>query len=202
MQWADTIESGALLSGPPAANPASADAALLARIVERDPEALCELYDRHSRLMFGLILRILKNRDEAEEVLQEAFIQAWTRAGTYHGALGSPAGWLVGIARNRAIDRLRANAVRAGIQDKSTDMLEAPDRESLAPAGEQHLDIRRALAALPEDQRELIEHAYYLGLTHTELAVRHHLPLGTVKTRIRTGMQTLRGYLEHRLIQQ
>src|SRR6185295_8783014 len=91
---------------------ARVDHALFARVVARDQSALGELYDRHSRLLFGLILRILRDQGEAEEVLQDVFVQAWARADTFNIALGSPAGWLVGIARNRAIDRLRANAVR------------------------------------------------------------------------------------------
>src|ERR1700688_3983149 len=90
-----------------------ADIALLERLIARDWNALGKLYDRHSRPLFRLILRILKDGGEAEEVLQEVFVQAWTRANSYNVALGSPAGWLVGIARNRAIDRLRANTVRA-----------------------------------------------------------------------------------------
>ncbi len=88
------------------------DIALLDRIVARDEQAVGELYDRHNRLLFGLILRILRDRGEAEEVLQEVFVLVWTRAETYNVTLGPPAGWLVRIARNRAIDRLRANAVR------------------------------------------------------------------------------------------
>src|SRR5437867_5234582 len=88
------------------------DIALLNRVVARDQRALGDLYDRHSRLLFGLIVRILKDRGEAEEVLQDVFVQAWARAETFNTQLGSPAGWLIAIARNRAIDRLRGNAVR------------------------------------------------------------------------------------------
>jgi RNA polymerase sigma-70 factor (ECF subfamily) len=88
------------------------DVALLDRVVARDQTALGELYDRHSRLLFGLIVRVLRDLAEAEEVLQEVFVQVWTRADTYRQEVGSPVGWLIGIARNRAIDRLRANAVR------------------------------------------------------------------------------------------
>jgi RNA polymerase sigma-70 factor (ECF subfamily) len=175
------------------------DVALLDRIVARDPNALGELYDAYNRLLFGLVLRILKNRDEAEEVLQEVFIQAWTRASTYHRALGSPAGWLVGIARNRAIDRLRANTVRSGTPDMASAVPPVETPESQASLAEQRLDIERALDALPSEQRDLIEQAYFLGFTHLELAARSGLPLGTVKTRIRSGMQTLRGHLEGRL---
>jgi RNA polymerase sigma-70 factor, ECF subfamily len=185
----------------PTADATRADVALLDRIVQRDPNALGELYDKHSRLLFGLLLRILNNHEEAEEVLQEVFVQVWTRAGTYHGALGSPAGWLIGIARNRAIDRLRAQARRRGTPDAATSPA-ADTPEGLASRGEQQLDIQRALDVLPPEQRSLIEAAYFLGFTHAELAERYRLPLGTVKTRIRSGMQTLRKHLERRYIEQ
>src|SRR5262249_59435431 len=88
------------------------DIALLERIVARDTGAVAELYDRHNRLLFGLILRILRDRGEAEEVLQEAFVQVWTRAETYNVTLGSPAAWLVRVARNRAVDRRGSQSVR------------------------------------------------------------------------------------------
>jgi RNA polymerase sigma-70 factor (ECF subfamily) len=176
----------------------STDLALLNRIVARDPAALAELYDRYSRLLFGLILRILRNRDEAEEIMQDAFVQAWTRATTYRAEIASPAGWLVGIARNRAIDRLRANAVRSNARDAAS---HASTGTSDAPSsGADHLDVRRALDLLPEDQRDLVESAYFLGLTHVELAARHGLPLGTVKTRIRRAMHTLRDYLDGKVV--
>src|ERR1700704_991538 len=88
------------------------DIALIDRIVARDPGAVGELYDRHSRLLYGLILRILHDRSEADDVLQDVFVLVWTRAETYNAALGAPVAWLVRLARNRAIDRLRANSVR------------------------------------------------------------------------------------------
>jgi RNA polymerase sigma-70 factor, ECF subfamily len=159
----------------------AADLSRLERVVARDPTALGELYDQHSRLLFGLILRILKDRGQAEEVLQEVFVQAWTRAGTYNLRLGSPAGWLVGIARNRAIDRLRANSVRVRAVDAVPEPppVETPERS--AAAGERRRDVQRALDALPSVQRELIELAYFFGFTHSELAARFNLPLGTVK---------------------
>jgi RNA polymerase sigma-70 factor (ECF subfamily) len=187
----------------PAADATRADVALLDRIVARDSPALAELYDRHSRLIFGLVLRILRNRDEAEEVLQEVFIQAWTRADTYHPALGAPVGWLIGIARNRAIDRLRSSARRrdAAAAAAALPAPQAADAPGAVPRGDEHIDIQRALDALPLEQRDLIEQAYFLGFTHSELAERCGLPLGTVKTRIRSGMQTLRGHLEGRYVQ-
>ena len=180
------------------------DIELLDRIAARDPQAVSDLYDRHRRLLFGLILRILRDRSDAEEVLQEVFITVWTRAETFNRSLGSPIGWLVGITRNRAIDRLRANKVRpvshgdAGVSEEATWAPAADNPESSAVRSELEGGVSRALAVLPADQRTLIEQAYYLGLTHSELAERFALPLGTVKTRIRTCMMALRRELEPR----
>ena len=180
-----------------------ADIALLDRIVARDEHAVAELYDKHCRLLFGLILRILRDRSEAEEVLQEVFLQVWTRAETFNVALGSPAGWLVRIARNRAIDRLRANAVRLrAVEEAPVDTTSAASPETNAALGEQQRAVARALDTLPSEQRVLIEQAYFLGLTQSELAERFKLPLGTVKTRIRTGMLALREQLGWMFVQQ
>jgi RNA polymerase sigma-70 factor (ECF subfamily) len=179
-----------------------ADIALIDRIVARDERAVGDLYDRHSRLLYGLILRILRDRSEAEEVLQEVFILVWTRAETYNVALGSPAAWLVRIARNRAIDRLRANTVRLRAVEAAPEPAAEASPESRATISEQQRAVTRALDALPPEQRLLIEQAYFLGLTQSELAEKFKLPLGTVKTRIRTGMQTLRQQLSATFIEQ
>jgi RNA polymerase sigma-70 factor (ECF subfamily) len=171
-----------------------ADVSLIDRVVSRDPTAIAELYDRHNRLLFGLILRVLQDRGEAEDVLQEVFLSVWTRASTYRAAAGPPIAWLVGIARNRAIDRLRAIGVRVHAVEAARSPAAADSPESQLERGE----VARAIAALPAEQRVLIENAYYLGLTHSELADRFKLPLGTVKTRVRTGMLALRQQLsEH-----
>jgi RNA polymerase sigma-70 factor (ECF subfamily) len=172
-----------------------ADIALIERIVARDAEAVGDLYDRHNRLLFGLILRILRDRSEAEEVLQEVFVLVWTRAETYNVALGSPAAWLVRVARNRAIDRLRANSVRLRAVESAPPPSASDSPEAHATATEQQRIVARALESLPSDQRALIEDAYFLGMTQSELAAKFKLPLGTVKTRIRTGMQALRQQL-------
>jgi RNA polymerase sigma-70 factor (ECF subfamily) len=172
-----------------------ADIALLDRIVARDERAVADLYDAHSRLLYGLILRIVRDRSEAEEVLQEVFVQVWTRAETYNAGLGSPAAWLVRIARNRAIDRLRANNVRLRAVESAPLPEAGANPETQAAVSEQQRAIARALDALPADQRMLIEHAYFMGLTQSELADRFSLPLGTVKTRIRAGMIALRQQL-------
>jgi RNA polymerase sigma-70 factor (ECF subfamily) len=178
------------------------DIALLDRIVARDEQAVAELYDRHHRLLFGLILRILRDRSEAEEVLQEVFVLVWTRAETYNVALGSPAAWLVRIARNRGIDRLRANNVRVRAVESAPLPVAADSPETRAALSEQQRAVACALQSLPQDQRVLIEQAYFLGLTQSELAERFNLPLGTVKTRIRTGMMALRGQLAQVFIDQ
>jgi RNA polymerase sigma-70 factor (ECF subfamily) len=170
-----------------------ADAALIARVAAHDPAAAGEMYDRHSRLLYGLILRIVGDQAEAEEVLQEVFIAVWNRAESYDARLGSPVAWLVGISRNRAIDRLRANSARLrALELVSAEAADEVTPETQASCDEEQRAVARALQSLPPTQRQLIEEAYYQGLTQSELAARHHLPLGTVKTRIRKGMLTLR----------
>jgi RNA polymerase sigma-70 factor, ECF subfamily len=169
------------------------DLALMERIAARDAAAVGELYDRHSRLLYGLIVRILGQRSDAEEVLQEVFMTVWNRGHTYEPDLGTPVGWLVRVARNRALDRLRSNVVRRRTAESAAavpDTFETP--ETHVAQTEQHRMVVRALEGLPLEQRVLIEQAYFQGFTQSELAERHQLPLGTVKTRIRTGMLTLR----------
>ena len=173
----------------------SGDIALIERIVARDEAAVAALYDRHCRLLFGLILRIIRDRSEAEEILQEVFVLVWTRAETYNVSLGPPAAWLVRVARNRAIDRLRANNVRLRAVESAPEPEPVESPEARAGVSEQQRAVVRALESLPADQRVLIEQAYFLGLTQSELAARFKLPLGTVKTRIRTGMLALREQL-------
>jgi RNA polymerase sigma-70 factor (ECF subfamily) len=173
------------------------DLGLIDRILARDSGAIAALYDRHHRLLYGLILRILQDRSEAEEVLQEVFVLVWTRAETYNASLGVPAAWLVRIARNRAIDRLRSNQVRTRAVEGALPPEPVESPEAAAAASERQRAVARALRLLPPEQRDLIELAYFLGLTQSELAERFGLPLGTVKTRIRTGMLTLRRELQH-----
>lgn len=153
------------------------------------------LYDRHGRLLFGLVLRIVRDRAEAEEVLQEVFYSVWAKAHSYNPELGVPAAWLVRLARNRAIDRLRTNHVRERTHEAS-DLPPAPESpEQSALRGQRQAGVVGALGRLPEEQRVLIEQAYYWGRTQSELAARFGLPLGTVKTRIRSAMIALREHL-------
>lgn len=183
------------------------DLGLLQRIAVRDETALAQLYDRHSRLAYSVIVRILRSSSDAEDVLQETFIRVWSRAETYDAVLGSPAAWLTRIARNRAIDRLRATRVRAGVagdpvgkvNGEASRPVEAATRETPETALQEDAmarAVRSAIATLTPVQRELIEAAYFEGCTHTELATRFALPLGTVKTRIRAGLMAMRDRLE------
>lgn len=177
------------------------DVDLLARIAAGDSTALSALYDRHAGTLLGLICRIVRDRGEAEDILQDVFVRVWDRADTYNGALGSPGAWVSRIARNRAIDRLRARAARPELVDASlaygnmaSDQRSNP--EARAKATEAQRALRTALASLNPDQRRLIEDAYYLGFSQSELASRFDLPLGTVKTRIRSGMLSLKSSLQ------
>lgn len=183
----------------------SEDVALLQRIVARDQAALAELYDRHSRLTYSVVMRVLRSATDAEEVLQETFVRVWSRAETYNGQLGSPAAWLTRIARNRAIDRVRARRARSQVDGAAPDAHDSGSRpepsttetpEMLVQEAATAGAVRGALAALPAAQRVLIEAAFFDGYTHQELADRYGVPLGTVKTRIRAGLSSLRGRLE------
>jgi RNA polymerase sigma-70 factor (ECF subfamily) len=182
------------------------DLGLLQRIVARDTAALAELYDRHSRLLFGLILRIVRDRAEAEEILQEVFVRVWTRAALYDQRLGGPTAWLVRLARNRAIDRLRARRVREAdrgpaldesVVEPAASATDIRTPEAVVMDAQRRGTIMDALAGLPGEQRRLIEAAFFEGYTHSELAKHFGLPLGTVKTRIRAGVIAMRQRLEH-----
>ena len=171
------------------------DTVLLQRISSGDHTAVSELYDRHGRLLFSLIVRIVHDRAEAEEVLQEVFLSVWTKAHTYDSRLGSPMGWLVRLARNRAIDRLRALDARTRAVEAMDEPGLGDNPEDAIVRNQERSRVRQALETLPAEQRQLIEQAYFRGLTHSELAKVFGLPLGTVKTRVRSGMQGLRAQL-------
>ncbi len=202
------LGSYATIRGVSAASlPPATDLDLLQRIVARDEAALANLYDRHSRLTYSVILRILRSASDAEDVLQETFVRVWSRADSYDAALGSPAAWLARIARNRAIDRLRARQVRSDISVEPTtgadgETIQAPEPRTLNTPELALQDattaqaLRRAMANLPDTQRELIQAAFFDGYTHSELSARFGVPLGTVKTRIRTGLTAMRERLE------
>jgi RNA polymerase sigma-70 factor (ECF subfamily) len=167
----------------------------IAKIAEGDQDALTTLYDQSSRLIYGLLLRILSNAATAEEVLFDTYTQVWRQAVRYDPLRGNPKTWLITIARSRAIDRLRADRSAARSEeplDRAAAVTLTNDTETIASNAEMRGLINAALANLPSDQRDVIELAFYWGLTHSELAAHLNLPLGTVKTRARSGMMKLR----------
>ena len=180
------------------------DLSLLQRIASRDDAAMAELYDRHHRVAYAIIRRIVQSPSDAEDVLQETFVRVWSRAETYDARLGSPAAWVVRIARTRAIDRLRARQARSDVNapvpaagaahEQDLPIHDTP--ESVLHSTHAAIAVRGAVAALPAAQRTLIEAAFFEGYTHQELSARFGVPLGTVKTRIRTGLVSLRVRLE------
>ncbi len=173
------------------------DVALLNAIAARDEVALAQLYDRYRAILFGLLMRILNNREEAEDVLQEVFLQVWRKAADFDESRGRPFTWLVTLARSRGIDRLRSLAARdrvaeAGAREPSE---EISDAATDAFKSEQRGLVSDALAKLPDEQKRPIMLAYFEGLTQSEIATNLGAPLGTVKTRMRTGMIRLRELL-------
>ena len=177
------------------------DAKLLRAIARGDEEAIAALYDRYRLILFGLILRILHSQPEAEDVLQEVFLQVWRRASDFDEKRGRPFTWLVTLARSRAIDRLRSLGSRDRTATEAARA--APDNISDAAddavKSEQGEIVRRALKELPEEQRRALMLAYFEGLTQSEIAARLNSPLGTVKTRMRSGMIRLREILGERV---
>jgi RNA polymerase sigma-70 factor (ECF subfamily) len=159
---------------------------LLRRLASGDHSALGEFYDRFAGLANALALRVLRDVAEAEDVVQEVFVQVWRQAARFDPSRGSPEAWLCTITRTRALDRLRRRVSRREEQGAG------PDSRSGAPPTLVALAVRQALDGLSADQRRALELAYYEGLTQSEIAARLGEPLGTIKTRIRTAMIRLR----------
>jgi len=173
------------------------DVELLKAVAAQDEAALAQLYDRYRVILFGLLMRILNNREEAEDVLQEVFLQVWRRAADFDENRGRPFTWLVTLARSRGIDRLRtlASRERVAVAGAKEETEAVSDAASDAFRSEQRSLVTSALAQLPDEQQRPLILAYFDGLTQTEIAARLGAPLGTVKTRMRTGMMKLREML-------
>jgi RNA polymerase sigma-70 factor (ECF subfamily) len=173
------------------------DVKLLKAIAARDEAALAQLYDRYRVILFGLLMRILSNREEAEDVLQEVFLQVWRKAEDFDENRGRPFTWLVTLARSRGIDRLRTLAARDRVAEAGAkEVVDAvSDAATDAFKSEQRGLVNKALAQLPDEQKRPLMLAYFDGLTQSEIATRLGAPLGTVKTRMRTGMMNLREQL-------
>ncbi len=176
-----------------------ADEELMHLIRGGDPRAFAVVYDRHCGSAFSLAYRMCGTRAAAEDVVQEAFLSLWRSGGRYDASRGSVRTWLLGIVHNRSIDALRRATVhdrRRASDEGLEERFQAPDRTDVEVARrEEASEIASAMAELPDEQSEVIRLAYYGGYTHTEIADILGAPLGTVKGRMRLGLEKLRGQL-------
>jgi len=175
------------------------DRDLLRRMASNDAEALGKFYDRYNRLAFGLVLRIVGNREDAEDVLVDVFWQVWQQASRYDVTRGKPVAWLLTIARSRAIDCLRSSS-RHQTTSEDVEVVKTttanPSEPDAFVLADTRNGVQEALRTLPEQQRTVLEMAYFQGMSHTEIAAALGQPLGTVKDRIRTGMLHLKKRLK------
>jgi RNA polymerase sigma-70 factor, ECF subfamily len=171
---------------------------LLRRIGEGDQTAFASFYDVTSRTVFGIVLRVLRDRAQAEEVTQEVYVEAWTSARRFDPKRGSAAGWLNTIAHRKAVDRVRSSERSLAREQRHFDteaQTTADDASVIVVAQDESQRVRRALEQLPEAQRTAVRLAYFEGRSYREVAEFLELPLGTVKTRIRDAMRRLRNDL-------
>jgi RNA polymerase sigma-70 factor, ECF subfamily len=175
------------------------DSALIERMRTGDEAALSTLYDRYSAMLFAMLMRILRDQQAAEEVLQDLFLQLWRNAAQFDPARGSLPAWMMVIARNRAISRLRGRRDREVMEEEEGDyantFASSQNIEDEAVRAQLARNISAALGQLPVEQRQAVELAYFEGMTQSEIASQTGIPLGTIKTRVRTAMQTLRQIL-------
>lgn len=172
------------------------DLALIERMMAGDETALSALYDRYSGMLFSMLVRILRDTSAAEEILQDLFLQLWRNPARFDASRGSLPAWLLVIGRNRAISRLRSRERREISEDSegfSMDAVASPGNIEDEASRTQLMErLRTAMASLPREQREAVELAYFEGMTQTEIAERTGSPLGTVKSRVRAAMQSLK----------
>ena len=182
--------------------PSNGLAERLREMGQGDHVALGKTYDLMGPAIFSLAVRLLRDRQGAEDVTQDIFLQIWRQAGNYDPARGSPEAWMMMIARTRILDRLRSRAagvVLKSVGDNLPDAADADDwPDDLAITNEDASAVRTAIGELPADQRQAIELAFFDGLTHVEISERMNVPLGTIKTRIRLGLMKIKDKLEGR----
>jgi len=169
------------------------DRELIRRIASKDPDALDAFYTRYNRIAFSLVFRVVRNREDAEDVLTDVFWQVWQQSSRYEALRGKPLAWLLTIARTRAIDRVRSTGRQEhqNIDEQKDPPASPPGPDPFVLASTRGA-VQAALQSLQEQQRTPLEMAYFQGMSHTEIAAALRQPLGTVKDRIRTGMLHLR----------
>lgn len=174
------------------------DETLMQRIAQQKQSAIAALYKRHGRMLKNVIFQVIQDEAEADDVLQESILQIWREGGSYSPALGKPLGWIITIARRRAIDRVRRRAAYTRAKDRFEVYVEQEPRSWLRSHTENDTtgaDIRnfleREISRLPDFQREALKLSFFSGLSHREIAARTSTPLGTVKTRLELGLRKL-----------
>ncbi len=178
----------------------SPDAMLVHQLLQRDVDAFEQLYDRHSRIVYALVLRIVQQASTAEEVVQDVFLQLWRNASRYDARRGPFVPWLMAVARNRALDHLRLKSERQRRREDQTEelppVIDFPQFEKALDEKRRAERVRAVMGALNPQQKKVIELAYFEGLSHTEIAETLKEPLGTVKSWIRNGLLRLKEGLQ------
>lgn len=173
------------------------DEALMEMIQQKDEEAIAILFDRYASVLKALVMRVLHNDAESDDMVQEIFVELWNRAGNYDRSKGKPLGWIVTLARRRAIDRLRSREAYCRMEDRLLTATKHEPRESHSHVEEDavHSEMRehiaRVMASLPPAQQDVIELTYFRGMSQREIAAHTGIPLGTIKTRIELAMAKL-----------
>jgi RNA polymerase sigma-70 factor (ECF subfamily) len=176
-----------------------ADEDLMSLVEEGDAEAFAVLYDRHSRPAYSLAYRMMGEKQAAEDLVQDAFLKVWRAATSYRAQRGSVRTWILSIVHNRGIDQLRSLASRRRTQEKieaSAPRSQPSEAFAQSWANSQREQVREALKTLPEEQLKILELAYFSGYTHVEIAELLGLPLGTVKGRMRLGLNKMKDYFD------
>ncbi len=172
---------------------------LIDRLVAGDQSAIAEIYDAYGATLYGIVVRLVRDQAVAEDVVQDTFVAVWTRRSSFDASKGTLFTWMLNIARNRALDHLKSASVRL-----RSDAMEIQDDESVVypvqamtdiPSYEDVLDVTSVLGHLPEAQRQIVDLMFFKGFTQQEVADEHNIPLGTVKSRLRLAMVSLRKHL-------
>src|SRR5579883_715122 len=200
MPWAAALSACALLQ----ALSSAADADLARRLRARDPRVMAALYDRYGKLAYSLIFRIVRDGAAAEDLVQETFLRVWNRAHSFDAGRGALGPWILAVARNRAIDHIRSRDGRMAAAAVDLDRMENHPLfarlEDSALSLDRSRRLKAAFAKLPPRHREVIELAYFEGLSQTEMAERMNQPLGTVKTWVRAALKALREELAEAIV--
>jgi RNA polymerase sigma-70 factor (ECF subfamily) len=180
------------------------DTSLLRALQQGDQDAVATLYDRYAGAAYGLAMRVTANAATAEDVVQEAFVSLWKQAPRFHPERGQVRSWLLTIVHHKAVDAVRRRAGRPerALPEGAEEFIEASGRpDELAEMALDAEAVREAVRQVPDDQRRVIEMAYFAGMTHVEIAEQTGVPLGTVKSRLRIGLEKMREYLRPRVLE-